>query len=536
MKTIKQHPWLFCLLLFFIFGSIVLVLLPPLFLEQIVNRLADKQTVPLLLAVAYFAAFALSGVFDAGREILITMFGQKLTCQVRREMCEKLRRLPASYFTKTEPGVTTSRFVSDVDTLEALFSSGIIGMFVDACKVIGILAIIFSKSKGLFCLLLVIAPFLFVFTRFVQKRMLIAQKKNREAVGRLNGFVPETVRNIRSIHVFSKENRMEKKYNRLVLDSYKAVDRVNFFDAVYSPVILIVSACLVAVMMCLAASGGALQSLFGMSVGTAVAVIAYVGKVFGPLESIGMEIQTVQSAVAGVCRIREFLSESEREPFDEKAGKRVLSEKPEEVIRVENVSFSYEDQTEVLKGLSFQVKRGEKVTLSGRTGAGKSTLFKLLLGYYLPKEGSVSVNGEQCGSIPDSCKRKLFGYVEQNFRPVPGTVEDQIRVFDESITFEDVENAAKLCGIHATVLHLKQGYKTPYEDSLFSMGQKQLLSVARAVAANPEILLLDEITANLDTETEERVLNALEKASEQRTVVSISHRLYERSGGRIIEI
>ena len=185
--------------------------------------------------------------------------------------------------------------------------------------------------------------------------------------------------------------------------------------------------------------------------------------------------------------------------------------------------------------LSFSIKKGEQVTLSGRTGAGKSTIFKLLLGLYEPDKGSVSIAGQKATAIPDSEKRRIYGYVEQTFHMVPGTVKDQITLNDVSITDEDVIEAAKAAGIHDAITSLEKGYDTICTPDLFSQGQWQLLSIARAAVAKPQLLLLDEITANLDTETEKAVLNALNNVCKDRTVISISHRVTAKTG-RIIPV
>lgn len=179
----------------------------------------------------------------------------------------------------------------------------------------------------------------------------------------------------------------------------------------------------------------------------------------------------------------------------------------------------------MLKHLSFQVEEGEQITLSGRTGAGKSTVFKLLLGLYEPGEGSVWIDGREAAAIDRKDRRSLFGYVEQSFHRVAGTVKDQITLYDEKISMENVKEAAELTGLHDTIMHLPDGYDTICTPELFSQGQWQLLSIARAAAARPKLLLLDEITANLDAETEKEVLEALKRVSENRTVISISHRV-----------
>lgn len=538
-SVLSKNKLLSAAILIVVLGAVVTALLPPLALEVIVNNLTKQTAVPFYLVLLYFTLTALSGLFDSAKESLLTLFGQKITRGLREALCAKLSRMPADAFTRQEPGATVSRFVGDVDTVEALFTSGVISMFADACKIISIFSVLFIKNRGLTLLLLLLSPLLFGFTRVVQKRMLKAQLANRVALGKVNNHVPETIRCIRMIHTLHKESYMRKKYDRDIQESYAAVEKTNFYDAVYSPVILILNALIIAIVMLLSASGNpSLQAFFGMSVGTAVAVVSYIGKVFSPIESIGMEIQTIQSALAGVQRINEFLKTPERRlpevSEEEKIKEPAFADSP--CIELKNVDFSYEETTPVLKNVSFTVNTGEQVTLAGRTGAGKSTIFKLLSGLYFPQKGAVSIYGKEAFLIPDSQKRSLFGYVEQNFCLVPGTIEEQITLFDTAISREMVEDAAKIVGLHDTILSFSAGYDTLCSPTLFSQGQWQLLSIARAICANPKILLLDEITANLDSDTEQTVLSALRNASKNRTVLSISHRLYEQNGGRLIEI
>ena len=283
--------------------------------------------------------------------------------------------------------------------------------------------------------------------------------------------------------------------------------------------------------MLLSASGNAkVLTLFGMSVGTSVAVINYISRLFTPIESLGMEIQTIQSAMAGVKRIDAFLAQPEREMLAEEGASM-----PRGDVVVSHVTFGYDERT-VLRDLSFTVKSGEQVTLVGRTGAGKSTVFKLLMGLYQPKAGTITIGGVDVSQITDRQRRGCIGCVEQHFARVPGTVLDQITLGDPRISREMAQNAARLAGLDVTIDALPAAYDTPCSDGLFSQGEWQLLCIARAAAADPAVLLLDEITANLDAETEARVLEALRRASVGRTVLSISHRVYEKLGGRVIEI
>lgn len=516
-------------------GAIVTALLPPWILGSIVDTITAGNVVPVALVILYFAFTVLTGLTESIREGLLTVFGQKITHALRSSMMEKYTNLTAGELTKQEPGTIVSRFVGDVDTVENLFTSGIISMFADACKIISILVVIWLKNRGLAIVLLILLPFLYWFTRTVQKNMLKAQIENRRAVGRASGHVPETLHNIRTIHTLGKERYMEERYDEYIAESYRAVDRTNFYDAIYSPVILILNAIVVAVVMLFSASGNAkVLTLFGMSAGTAVAVINYISQIFTPVESLGMEIQTIQSAIAGVHRINEFYALEELLERVRNLETPVVTEEETPFVELQNVTFAYEDDSrKILHHLSFKVYPGEQVTLSGRTGAGKSTVFKLLLGLYQPGEGKVLIQGRDAFQIPENEKRSLYGYVEQTFHRVPGTVKDQITLYDDSFTMEEVREAARIAGLDATIEQLEKGYDTICTSEIFSQGQWQLLSIARAAVAKPKLLLLDEITANLDAQTEEEVLQALKRASEGRTVISISHRVNAETG-RII--
>ena len=460
-------------------GAIVTALLPPWILGSIVDTITAGNAVPVALVILYFAFTVLTGLTESLREGLLTVFGQKITHALRSSMMEKYTNLTAGELTKQEPGTIVSRFVGDVDTVENLFTSGIISMFADACKIISILVVIWLKNRGLAIVLLILLPFLYWFTRTVQKNMLKAQIENRRAVGRASGHVPETLHNIRTIHTLGKERYMEQRYDEYIAESYRAVDRTNFYDAIYSPVILILNAIVVAVVMLFSASGNAkVLTLFGMSAGTAVAVINYISQIFTPVESLGMEIQTIQSAVAGVHRINEFYALEELPERVRNLETRVVTEEETPFVELQNVTFAYEDDSrKILHHLSFKVYPGEQVTLSGRTGAGKSTVFKLLLGLYQPGEGKVLIQGRDAFQIPEHEKRSLYGYVEQTFHRVPGTVKDQITLYDDSFTMEEVREAARIAGLDATIEQLEKGYDTLCTSEIFSQGQTRRSSL-----------------------------------------------------------
>ena len=511
-------------------GSVGASLIPPLLLARVIDRLNAGTSLTFAAVLLYVGSLVLEGLFSSAQETLLVLFGQKMTHALRSEMSHKLTRLPADTLVAQNPGQVAARFSGDVDTVEALFTSGIISMVADACRILSILGIIAVKNTGLALVLLAVLPFFALFTRHVQKKTLVAQLDNRRAIAAVSGQVPETLHNIRTIHALGTEDYMERRYDKSIGASYAAVEKTNFYDAIYSPVVFLLNAAVVGIVMLLSASGKAeILALFGMSVGTSVAVIDYISRIFTPIESLGMEIQTIQSAMAGVKRIDAFLGQAERAvPPEQEAA-------PRGDIVLSHVTFGYGDRP-VLRDFSMTVKEGEQVTLAGRTGAGKSTVFRLLLGLYRPQAGTITIGGVDVSAITDRQRRACIGCVEQHFSRVPGTVLEQITLSDPGITEEMARAAARLAGMDETILALPAGYATVCTDGLFSQGEWQLLSIARAAAADPAILLLDEITANLDAETEARVLKALHRASEGRTVLSISHRLYEDLGGRTVEL
>ena len=512
-------------------ASVLASLLPPLLLARVIDGLTGGIPLTFAAALLYFGSLALEGVLTSAQETLLEILGQKMTHALRAEMSRKLTRLPAATLSAQNPGELAARFSGDVDTVEALFTSGVISMAADACRILSILAVIAVKNAGLALILLPVLPLLAAFTRHVQRRTLAAQMENRRAVAAISAQVPEALHNIRTIRALGLEDYMSARYDRRIGESYAAVEKTNFYDAVYSPVVLTLNAAVVGIVMLLSASGDArVLTLFGMSVGTSVAVINYISRIFAPIESLGMEIQTIQSAMAGVKRINAFLAQPERVAQEAESAA-----VPRGNVAVDHVTFGYGGRT-VLSDLSFTVKAGEQATLVGRTGAGKSTVFKLLLGLYRPEKGTVTIGGVDVSQITDRQRRSCIGCVEQHFARVPGTVLDQITLGDPRITRDMARKAARLAGLDAAICAFPDGYDTRCTDGMFSQGEWQLLSIARAAAADPAVLLLDEITANLDAQTEARVLEALRRASAGRTVISISHRIYEQLGGRMIEI
>lgn len=530
--VVLHNPLLTIGVILSIIGSVAFSVIPPLVLERVVYMITEEGRITLAVAFIYLAFVALGGVFESFRGAFLTALGQKISTRIRSLMMKKMTRISADYFSREEAGKTLSKITNDVDAIDTLFKSGVISMVVDLFKIIVIFAIVFTKSTGLGIMLVAFSPLTFGISLVFKKRMHSAQMDNRRAIARINNHIPETITNIRTVHNLKKEEYMKKRFRKYVDESYSAFKKTYFYEATYTPIICEISTIIIALLMTFSAISGTAQTFFGMGVGTAVAVISYVTKVFTPIENLGMEIQNIQSAIAGVGRVCDFFAEKEKPSQSVYA----MDGENEYAVKFEGVTFAYDDNV-VLNNLSLAIKKGESVAFTGRTGAGKSTIFKLILGLYSPKEGKVTVNGFPADEICDNIKRKMVGYVEQSAGIVSGTVRDNITLGDGEISEKEIETALDTVGLREAIASFPKGLDEKCSESMFSKGQLQLLSIARAIVKNPPLLLLDEITANLDSETEKAVTVALKEASKNRTVINVSHRLGDiREDTRIIDI
>ena len=526
LSVIRGNIGLDILLVLAVFGVIIGSLIPPQILKTIIdsNLVPRQQNGLLTSAILYLTVLLVIGLSDFMKEAILTVAGQKITTGIRLAMMEKMGRIDARYFSQNETGTVVSRFTNDVDAVQTIFTSGIVGMFIDLLKMIGIVVSIWQFSAPLGLIALLLLPVLFVLTRIFQKKMLSAQIRSRVLIGSINNHIAESVKNIQMIKSFSKESYMEKRYEVYLDRNYKTVEEINFVNSIYPPLIQIIRSVVIAGIVLFAA--GKIQ-ISGLSLGMVAASIELISNLFVPVETLGMELQNVQESMAGIRRVNEFYEIGEEESKDAAQTAAVIVSDPRQVVlSFEDVSFAYDEDTKVLEDISLTIHPQESVTFIGRTGVGKTTLFRLVMGLIRPTRGRIAINGVNVADIPHTEKRRLFGYVDQDFHLIDGTVADQIGLKDPSISREQIEEALSLVGLQEYVLGLENGIDTNISrGTVFSQGQKQLLAIARAVAANPPVLLLDEMTANLDSITEEKIVTALQKVSRNHTILSISHRL-----------
>lgn len=538
ISFIKKHLLMVIMLCLLMILCALAELLPPFALRYLIDFIllpgAEYNSFAFIFAVVFYVlSYLFISLFTILENLVIDSFGQKLIHELRYEMMKKSTKMKYSYFTHHGKGEMTSKIIDDVNAIETLFASGLVTLIVSVFKVLGILISVYLFSWVLGLFLTAILPLLFFITRSFQKQMLKNQIKNRKAINKLNNHLSETKENILTIHNLSAETYREKGFVSLLHDSYQSRKNSALFDSVFSPIVQMIRAVLIAVVSLLVfySQEGNSSLLLGITVGTFAASLSLISNVFKPVEAIGLQLQEMQEGLSGVKRVEEYMSEDEMPETDENISAVALL-RQDDIIHIQNMTYHYEDGEEkIFSSADLVLKKKEKVTIIGRTGAGKTTLFRLLLGILIPTDGHVYIGGKDSYLIPNREKSRIFGYVEQGFSSIDGTIMDQITLKDSSVTLEKVKECMKKVYLDDYVENeIKNGYQAEFKENLFSRGQLQLLSLARALVHDPEILLLDEISANLDSETEKKILEALSSASADKTVISISHRLSDQLG------
>ncbi|MEG1848666.1 MAG: ABC transporter ATP-binding protein [Lachnospiraceae bacterium] len=524
--TLKTNKGITAALGIIIIAAVFTTLIPP----QLMRILIDKHLltgqyngIP-TLALLYVCVLLLIGVTDFIKGCLLTILGQRFILSLRSSMLDKLEHIGASYFSKNPTGFITSHFTTDVDHINALFSDGMISMLIDCLKIIGIIISIFLFSLPLGITTLCLVPILFFITRYFQHKMLQAQIDNLVQLGNVNTHISESIKNSTMIKLFCKESYMEDLYCNRLRDNFTTKQKVNFYDSCYAPIVQMIRAITIGGIVLLSAKQ---LNLLGISIGMVAASIDLMTNLLQPIESLGMELQNIQQGISGMKRLDSFFMEPEEIRKEETlTPEDILTDHMVTDIVFEHLTFHYDNNNSILEDINITIPGQSNVTFTGRTGIGKTTLFNLIMGLLQPSSGHILLNGIDTCRIPNSAKRKIFGYVEQNFQFITGTVAEQISLRDTSIHHAQIEAACVFVGLHDYIMNMPDGYETMVDRGEgFSWGQRQLLAIARAIVSNPPILLLDEITANLDSVTEENVVTVLKQAGLGRTILSISHRM-----------
>ena len=514
--AVRKSPWLVVLLITVTAGVVLSALAPPYMLRIIIDDyiVAGNISGILWVALIYLGLIAVNNLFDFLRRLSLTLFGQRLYQHLEELLSDKFIKLKTLYYTSNDDGKTASYFINDVDTINHAFTAGLIGMFIDSLKVIGILITLYIFSPVLTLIVCIFLPVIAIITRLIQKAMLKAQVESRQVTGGVNNAIAETKEVFNMIKLGGREKFMLGRWSGLLDQTYKAAERVNMADSLSSPIAQILKALCIGIVVYLSPTG------IGISIGMLAASIELITNLFDPIEAISSELQQIQRALSGVKRLNELYNEdedvSEFEEFDE-----TFYEKSHEV-NFQNVNFHYAQNTPVLQDVSFKANCEDKLALAGRSGVGKTTIFNLLTGLYKPNEGAVLISGMDASKIPPKGRRRLFAYVSQSFTPIIGSLKEQVTLRDSRITDDQFLGAMEVVGL---LEPFAKDFDMPYRKGLLSSGQEQLLNIARAIVMEPKIFLLDEMSAKLDQISEERIQAAIDGAAEGMTSIAISHRL-----------
>ena len=500
--------------------------------------------------------YVVGAVCSYGYARIMVHVAQNTVAKLRADLFNKMQKLPLKFFDTHTHGELMSRYTNDIETVSEALNNSFASLISCSLTFVGTVMMMIVLSPILTAITAVMLGVMLLVVKTIggrSRRYFAAQQK---AIGAVNGYIEEMIEGQKVIKVFNHEAAAKAGFTGLN-DTYRdAATRAQAYAGAMMPAMGNLSHINYAITCCI---GGLLAIRTG-DLGGLSAFLQYTKQVSQPITQISQQVNTILSAVAGAERVFEIM-EAEPEVDDGKVTLERVKENADGTlskadydtgawawkksdgslvplrgdVRFQKVDFGYEAGQNVLHHLNMEIREGELATLSGRTGAGKSTVFKLVLGLYAPRRGTVRIQGVDPRSLTGPQRRALYGYVEQRFHPVPGTVRDQITLYDDTVTEGQVRRAAELAGLAEAIGALPQGYDTPCTPDIFSQGQWQLLSIARAVAADPKLLLLDEITANLDAETERAVLRALKRAAADRTVLSISHRVGADTG-RLIPI
>jgi ATP-binding cassette, subfamily B, multidrug efflux pump len=526
----------------------LLELLPPMLLQKVVDvhiKSGDIQGT-WKTAALYLLASLGSSTFSFLQTYLTTYIGQSILIELRLFMADHLKKLPMGYYTKTPVGEIMSRMTWDVDSVNTLFSSGLISSFTDLMKIFGIVIAMYAISPVLCLIALLGAPVIFIVATYFRKNMFKAQIGIRKVVGGINTYLQELFNGIRIVKSYGKEEEYKDRFQPHLQEYLKVNNHAAVYDSYFPCVLQVIRAFAIAVIVWVGAKTGSIDSI-AISIGGLAAFIDLANRLFSPIESLSQQFQTIQQAMAGLKRIAEFLNEK---PEDKGQIQYISDVNTFEMqnlqVEVKNVKFGYSKDKTILKDISFKLRSGKKIAIVGRTGAGKTSLMNLIAGLYSPWEGGISISGIDPYKLSPVDRRKLIGVVPQNVNIFEGSIKDNITLRDDEISLEEVIKAAKLVGIHDFIKSLPEKYDTVLGVAgvKLSFGQNQLLSLARAIAKDPPLLLLDEPTSGMDTITEEMIFKAFMAVGSNRTIITISHRLsgiidadevYIMTGGKIVQ-
>lgn len=495
---------------------------PYLMKEAIDGYILNKDLPGLFLYILFICLILLTEVILSFFLIYLSnMVAQRVIKYLRVKLFNHIINFKLSYFDRTPNGVLVTRSVSDIETIAEIFNNGILTLLVNTLQIILIICVMYYMNWIVASIIIVILPMMIVITRLFQRVLKKVYQAERNLTAKLNAFVQERLSGMTVVQLF---NRQENEYGKFKLINAELRDaflKTNVYFALLFPVVDIVSALAIGLLLWF---GGLRTAVHGdVSVGDVIAFISYITMLTQPMRQIADRFNSIQRGLIGADRVFKILDENESLPNE---GKETLEAVKGE-IEFKNVSFSYIKGSQVLKEVSFHSKPGQTIAIVGATGAGKSTIVNLLSRFYDIDSGDILIDGKSIYSVELSNLRKHIAVVLQDVFLFNDTIYQNIVLGNTEISLEQVQKAAKEIGIHDFIMELPKAYQTEVNErgASLSVGQRQLISFLRAFVYNPQILVLDEATSSIDTESEILIQNATEKLTRGRSSIVIAHRL-----------
>ncbi|MFW2487426.1 ABC transporter ATP-binding protein [Clostridium chromiireducens] len=528
---------IFAAMILTVFSSLISVAIP-YFVGKTINtfkistRIVNTNTLTKLLIII-LALYAVNWIISCINGVIMLKVSQKLVLVIRTEFFEKMQKLPLKFYDVRSHGDTMSRITNDVDNISSTIAQTTTQLISSILTLSGSFIVMITLNIPLTVTVLLCIPLVMILTRMIATHSRAYFSAQQRSLGSLNGLIEENILGLKMVKAFDKQQDILKQFKEINMKLYENSSKAQIWSGYMMPLMNVINNFIFAIV---AMVGGILSVSYGLSIGTVVSFLSYSKQFSQPLNSVAGMFNTIQSALAGAERVFEILDSEEETADIENA---IVIEYPKGDVTFESVCFSYDKSTPILKNVSFDVKAGETVALVGETGAGKTTIVNLLTRFYDADSGKILIDSKPITSLRRESLRSCFSVVLQDTCLFTGTIMDNIRYSQKDATDEQVIRAAKIARAHSFIDKLPKGYNTMVSGATdnLSQGQRQLISIARAVLCDSPILILDEATSSVDTKTEKDIQHALVRLMKNRTSFLIAHRLSTiRDADRIMVI